>query len=132
MTKNTHIITASLISFPLITNPISLFGLIGAIFPDYDCKLNMKCHRTLSHSILFLLITTIPFIYINKELALIWFISYCSHLILDSLTKSGIPLFYGISKKRYGLKLFITDGILDNTLHCIFWILLIVVFIYKL
>lgn len=56
---------------------------------------------------------------VNKEIGIVWFVSYSSHLILDSLTVSGVPLFWGIKNKSYGLKLFHTGMIVDNLIFVI-------------
>lgn len=68
---------------------------------------------------MFLIFSSAIISIINKEISLIWFISYSSHLILDSLTVSGIPLFWGIKNKKYGLKLFHTGFVFDNLLFAI-------------
>jgi inner membrane protein len=67
---------------------------------------------------------------LSKNIALILFISYASHLFLDSLTKGGVPLFYPI-KGKYGLRLF-TTGFLMDKLIGLFGLFLIGVYIYSL
>lgn len=68
---------------------------------------------------MFLMFSSLIISIISKEVSLIWFISYSSHLVLDSLTVSGIPLFWGIENKKYGLKLFHTGMIVDNLIFVI-------------
>lgn len=118
MTKKTHIAIGTLVSIPFIASPIGLLGLFGAIAPDLDIKLGMIVHRTFTHSLIFLLFTTLIINIFSNQIALIWFISYSSHLFLDSLTVSGIPLMWGISKKKYGLR-FCGTGLLIDKLLCI-------------
>jgi inner membrane protein len=132
MTKKTHLVVGTLVSVPFIasTSPImgliSMVGICGSIAPDYDLKLGKIFHRTFTHSLMFLLFTTMIINIFSKEIALIWFISYTSHLVLDSLTRSGIPLLMPIRNKRYGLRLFTTGGIFDKILEYVGWILLVI------
>ncbi|MBZ9693390.1 metal-dependent hydrolase [Clostridium sp. M14] len=131
-TKNTHRIIGSLVSIPMITSPVGLIGLIGCVAPDWDIKLGRQFHRTFTHSLLFLGFTTMFFNVINKEIGLIWFISYLSHLILDSCTESGVMFLYPFKKKSYGLKLCYTGGVIDMLIENIGYILLVIVVIYSM
>lgn len=119
MTRKTHIAIGTVACIPFITSPLGLIGLLGSIAPDYDIKLNIILHRTFTHSLIFLMFSSLIISIFSKEVSLIWFISYSSHLILDSLTVSGIPLFWGIKNKKYGLKLFHTGFVFDNLLFII-------------
>ena len=119
MTRKTHIAIGTLACIPFITSPLGLIGIIGSIAPDYDIKLGIRLHRTFSHSLMFLLFSSAIVSIVNKEIGFVWLISYTSHLFLDSLTVSGIPLFWGIRKKSYGLKLFHTGFIVDNLIFII-------------
>lgn len=115
--------------------------LIGSLIPDIDSprsKIGRKVpvpshligffigHRTLFHSLVipaFLSILT----YILKEmesaslfpvLFLVGSIDlgYILHIILDSLTKEGVPLLYPFSDRYFGLKLVREGGIIDYLL----------------
>jgi inner membrane protein len=130
MTKKTHLVIGTLVSLPVLTTPIGLIGILGSIAPDLDIKLGEKFHRTFTHSLFFLIFSSCGISIISKSIALIWFISYASHLFLDSLTKSGVPLFYPISGK-YGLRWF-TTGMLIDKLIGIFGLLMIGVYIINL
>lgn len=124
MKSKTHLTVGTLISFPfIINNPISIIGLLACTFPDLDCKLGMKYHRTFTHSLLFLIFTTYITSLFSVYISIVWFICYSSHLVLDSITKTGIPLLYGLNRKYYGLKLVYTDGIFDNLLQLVCWLL---------
>lgn len=88
---------------------------LGALIPDIDhptSKIN-KCnpftgiigdligHRTITHSFTGLLIFDLILWIANFESIILGFnIGYISHLILDMMTVSGIPLLYP-NKKRY-------------------------------
>lgn len=103
MMKSTHSFVALAITVPLIIdNPTSFIGVIGAIAPDWDYYLGIK-HRTTTHSISALILTTLSIYWFDSKIALVWFISYLSHLILDSLTVTGVPFLYPLVKKRYSL-----------------------------
>lgn len=130
MTKKTHLAIGTLVSLPMITNPLGLIGILGAIAPDLDIKLGERFHRTFTHSLFFLIFSSCGFAVISKQIATIWFISYASHLFLDSLTKTGVPLFYPISG-RYGLRWF-TTGLLFDKLIGIFGLFMIGMYILSL
>lgn len=116
MMRKTHLIIGITCSLPLFTSnlvlPYSVIGLIGAIAPDWDFKLHIR-HRTITHSLLFLLISTYIIYCSNLDISIVWFVTYSLHLLLDSFTIKGIPLFYPFSKKYYGFKLFKTGGFFD-------------------
>jgi inner membrane protein len=132
MTKQTHICIGTLVSIPFITNPLGIIGLIGSIAPDIDIKFKefgIK-HRTITHSFLLLTLSTLLIKKINLDIAYIWFISYLSHLILDSFTKSGVKFLYPY-RKTFGLKLFTTGKIFDKLIGYIGVLLIFVVLIDK-
>jgi inner membrane protein len=115
MIKKTHIALGVVSILPLIGHVNLLyipFGLIGAIFPDFDYMVGLK-HRGITHTFLFLIVSTVAMLIISPQLALIWCISYFTHLAGDSITKTGIPALYPASKKYYGLKLIKTKGAED-------------------
>jgi len=101
MMKRTHNAVAIAITVPLIlANPISVLGLIGATAPDWDFYLGMV-HRGVSHSFLALFLTS-GFIYMfDSKIAVVWFISYLSHIFLDSLTVTGVPYLYPLNRHRW-------------------------------
>ncbi len=85
-------------------------AVLGSLLPDIDHKksflgsiihLPIK-HRTLTHSLIFLFITSIFVLQFNKSIAYGLFLGISSHLFLDMLPirSKGICLFYP-SKKRY-------------------------------
>nr|WP_263345639.1 metal-dependent hydrolase [Paraclostridium sp. AKS81] len=88
-------------------------------------------HRKLSHSILAILIIS----FLLKQIELLTNISnlcffgtigYASHLFLgDLFTKSGIPLFYPISEKKFSLGFLRVGGRLSNILEILFILILI-------
>lgn len=113
MTKKIHIAVGVAATLPIITvnTPILFIGVLGAIVPDWDILiLGMKYHRTITHSFVSLLISTLIVSLFNVKLGLIWGISYLTHLLLDSFTKMGVPVFYPFNKKYYGFKLIRTGG----------------------
>jgi len=67
-------------------------------------------HRGAVHSLLFAFIFSVPLLLIdNKIYFLAAFLSYNSHLLMDLLTKTPIPIFYPM-ERRISLKLFKTNG----------------------
>ena len=112
MMKRTHLAVGVAISVPIILKfnlpVVAGLGVIGAIAPDWDFYIGVK-HRTLTHSLLALMITTIPIIYLfDNGVGVIWGICYFSHMVLDSLTVMGVPFLYPFIKDRQGIRKFRT------------------------
>jgi len=113
MMKRTHIAIGVAATLPIIlNNPISVIGVLGSVVPDWDYLLGIK-HRTYTHSLLVLIISSISILILNKWIALVWFINFTLHLIADSFTKMGIPYLYPWRKNYYGCKLIKTRGAED-------------------
>lgn len=113
MMKRTHIAIGVAATLPIISNnPISILGVLGSAAPDWDYLLGIK-HRTYTHSLLVLIISSISVLILNKCIALVWFINFALHLIGDSFTKMGTPYLYPWNKKYYGYKLIKTRGAED-------------------
>ena len=116
MMKKTHLSIGLACSLPFLISgtvlPYSVIGILGSIAPDWDFKLHLK-HRTITHSITLLLLSTILIYKVNVDICYIWFLNYLLHLIADSLTKKGTPFLYPFKKKYYGLKLFKTGSFTD-------------------
>ena len=118
MTTKTHMSVGVAVAMAIImTSSYNIVYVIiacmGAIAPDFDIKLGIK-HRTWTHSILLLGLTTWLFSTINLEIAIFWAIGYATHLIIDSFTKRGVPFFYPIIKKKIGFKLCTTGKTADK------------------
>ena len=118
MTTKTHMSVGVAVAMAVImTSSYNIVYIIiacmGAIAPDFDIKLGIK-HRTWTHSILFLGLTTWLFSTINLEIAMFWAIGYASHLLIDSFAKWGVPFFYPIIKKRIGFKICSTGKTADK------------------
>lgn len=116
MMRKTHIAIGCLATSIVLINtkvqPIAVVGILGATFPDIDYKVGIK-HRTITHSILILILSSLLVSFLNKDIALVWFVNYLSHLIADSFTKSGVPFFYPFIKRKYGARLIKTGGSID-------------------
>ena len=116
MMGKTHFTVGIAVALPIIAHtPVMIIpgalGIIGATFPDIDFMIGLK-HRGFTHSLLALVIfTSIAFCF-NKQFGFTFGCCYLSHLILDSFTKMGVPLFYP-SKRYYGAKLIKTGGPYD-------------------
>lgn len=116
MMKKTHTaigIAAAIAIINTFSLPyVSIIGVIGANAPDWDFKLGLK-HRTITHSLLLLCLSSFAVSFFSKNIAVIWFVSYLLHLLADSFTKMGVPFLYPFIKQRYGLKLIKTGGVED-------------------
>lgn len=117
-------------------------AIIGSILPDGDHQHSPAGlvfpfwiffkHRTWTHSIWILIIEAATTLYFYGSTLLFPFmlgitIGTFTHLLIDSFTKSGIKLFYGLSNRSYGIKLFRADNEGSNHLFT----LLGLVMLYK-
>ena len=118
MMGRTHIAIGVAVALPVIkyldlSYISSMAGaIVGSVAPDWDLYLCIK-HRTITHSLLFLLISSILVGVFNIDMAILWFIAYGLNLIADSFTKMGVPFFYPFIKERYGAKLIYASGAED-------------------
>lgn len=142
MLFKTHLAFAVLIFFILnlileIPNKILFFFLVvlGAVIVDIDIK-NSKAgrywflrpfqfftkHRGMVHSLVFGILVSLLIAWISRWAGFGFFAGYFSHLFLDSLTKSGVAIFWPLSKKRFsfGIK---SGGIFEEILFILFLII---------
>ncbi|HSQ89497.1 metal-dependent hydrolase [Romboutsia sp.] len=109
----------------------SIFCLMLSTFPWLK-------HRSFSHSlfatvVMYFLLKQIQLITNISNLAFLGTISYSSHLFLgDLFTKSGIPLLYPISDKKFSLCFFRVGSFLSNMLEILFISLLVSLIIYSI
>ena len=88
-------------------------------------------HRSFSHSIfavfiIYFLLKQIELLYSISNLAFFGTTSYSSHIFLgDLFTKSGIPIFYPLSDKKYSLGFFKVGSLFSNMLEISFILLLV-------
>lgn len=114
-------LAASFQDINIFSNPILIFAtiffsmipdidhtksVIGKVFYPVAKWLNVKHgHRTITHSIFFLLFVyflclAIENLFFFQNLALIAFLATFSHCFFDAMTKAGIQFFYPISSVR--------------------------------
>ena len=102
MMKKTHVAIALAAAIPVVNYLsipyISLLGVVGATAPDWDFRLGLK-HRTITHSLLLLFLSSFLIAYFSINIAAVWFLSYLLHLIADSFTKMGVPFLYPLKKE---------------------------------
>lgn len=87
-----------------------LYLIIGAVLPDFDYLIGVT-HRTIMHSLLFLVIIFLISYKINKKKGTSLLIGLLSHVLLDVLTTQGVMLLWPI-KTFYTYSLF---NSLENT-----------------
>lgn len=103
MTKKTHIAVGVAVTLPLIIEvPIAFWGLFASIVPDLS-QIFIK-RKSLTHSAVFLVLTTSLVAIINLNIAIVWCINYMLHIFLDCFTTEGVQFFYP-SKKIYGVRI---------------------------
>ena len=111
MTRKTHLTIATIIIIPFLPSIglKGLLGIIGAAVPDWD-RIYPGGHRKFTHSILALILFSALIFIFDTGVGFTFALAYISHLLLDAVTKAGVPFFYPIIKKRYGLKLIRTGS----------------------
>lgn len=125
---------------PIIsTSVVMVTAMLGSGIPDID-KSNSTfgrkvkplsfliekffSHRGFTHSLSFIaLLSFIVYLissrlFTNNEISIFLVlglsVGMLSHLILDALTKEGIPFFHPFWKKKFSLKLMITGGLFEK------------------
>lgn len=116
MMAPTHLAFAGLVG-SLTGTPQYAFLLLGSLFPDIDHPNSTLGrfiplgyfirHRTITHSLLALAIA----LYANP-----WFgVGYATHLFLDALNPSRVPMLYPYEKK-FGIGLIRTGSVVEKLL----------------
>lgn len=136
-----HFIMAALIGALLVFKyklPVEsiLFCVLGGMLPDADIRtskmgrilplwLIFKPHRkNITHSLLGALLFTSPILMFSHTYAVLFFIGYLSHLLLDCFNRTGVPLFYP-NRRMYRVARIRSSGFGE-------WILLFVLYIVLL
>ena len=93
-------------------------GMVGGFLPDIDIPLfrikqddkleNKPIHKTegwkwdkhrgITHTFIFIIILSLIFMYFHHNLGFVFFIGAITHILLDSLNKTPMKLFYPLSK----------------------------------
>lgn len=105
-----------LLSF-LKKDPTIFLYSIFSLLPDIDVKL--KEHRKITHTFF---ASSIIFLIFRENLI---FLAYFSHIFLDFLTYTPLPLLWPY-KGRYCLRIIKTNGLTDKMLFLLFLILFII------
>jgi len=110
MLLRTHILFSFIIGLFIFNKPI-LFGFlfIATIMPDLDMQIPFVKHRGFFHSILVGFLLSLVFVPYSMMVGLAFFIGFCSHLLADSFTVSGVTPFWPFSRYKTDFGL-ITTG----------------------
>lgn len=99
MLKKTHAIVAFTPVYILTSSlELSLYAVLFGLVSDLDYIVRIR-HRTVTHSLLFMLILSASIAYFNPILGIIAFYGVGTHIILDMLTKSGVQLYWPMKRK---------------------------------
>jgi inner membrane protein len=131
MMKRTHMFAGAAATLNFINTSNFLFfplAVLGSLVPDWDYRIGLK-HRGITHTALALLVTTGLFSLYSWRLGLLWGLNYASHLLLDSLTVTGIPVLYPFKNKYYGFKLFKTRSSEDMVICLLCFYMAVSIFI---
>jgi len=106
MLKRTHLLFGALLflalnvrlGYPML---MVVFSLIGSMVPDLDIRF---MHRKLMHNLWVLALMIIGGLasgLMNNQIATSFSIGFISHLLADSLTRTGVMPFWPIQKPRF-------------------------------
>lgn len=76
-------------------------------------------HRTFTHSLLASFLYTLCILPVTIPGSIYFFIGYISHLLADSLTRTGIPFFYPFDDSNYGLKVMKVNKLAEKIIFTI-------------
>lgn len=77
-------------------------------------------HRGLTHTLLALAaVSAVTLYFLPLHTALAFIAGYSSHLLADSLTRSGVPLVWPLLDHRYGLKVLKTGGLFEGLINLV-------------
>lgn len=128
MMKRTHLLMGLAVTLPFVNwNNATLvpISVVVSFAPDIEHVIGTK-ERGIMHSMLWLILMTTILLFINYELGFLCFLSYGSHLLLDSFTLKGIPLMYPITKRPFGIRLIKARGSEDMFMALMFLYLIAV------
>ncbi|MFQ9978633.1 metal-dependent hydrolase [Clostridium cadaveris] len=116
--------------YTFIAIPFKTLSFIGTIL--FIFLLNRSAsfnHRTFTHSIIGIIVFSLPILLMSPRLLVPFNLGYCMHLFADSFTKSGVPLFLPYNKKKYGPKLIKSSGECDSIIYFLtFFLTLFIIF----
>ena len=82
MSKKTQIAVALAVTLPLILEePIAFWGLLASIVPDLSQILIKR--KSLTHSLIFLVLSTLLVAIINLNIAIVWCINYMFNFFIQ-------------------------------------------------
>lgn len=117
MVLSTHY-SFSLLVLSFLEKDFSIFLYsIFSLLPDIDIKI--REHRKMTHSFF---VSLIIFIIFRNNLI---FLAYISHIFLDYLTYTPIPLLWPY-KGKYSLRIIKTNGLVDKMLTLLFLLLFLI------
>jgi inner membrane protein len=111
----------------LITLAGGLLGGVVALTPDIDHRhstishrvgllglpFRLFGHRTITHALWIPLIMGVTMVIYPHWMLFVICGAYTSHIIADMVTMRGVPLFYPLSRRSWGLPLIRTGGFLE-------------------
>jgi inner membrane protein len=80
---------------------------------------HQSSHRTFTHSLLASLLYTLCILPITIPGSIYFFIGYISHLLADSLTKTGIPFFYPFDESNYGMRVMRVNRLAEKIIFAV-------------
>ncbi len=103
-----HAVFAWFIAVFFVLNPVVV--MLFSLVPDADLILNVS-HRTILHSLFFVIPFSAFLLFAGRSFALSALAGMLSHLFLDSLTVTGVPLFYPFLTSYFSLFFYNSDSL---------------------
>lgn len=135
MTRTTHVNFALLVTLPFINisnYPYLFLSVAAATIPDLDIKIKGIKHRTWTHSLLIYSIAAALIYNFDPAGALFFSFGYLSHLILDSVTVSGVKWFYPFCLKPYGMRKVKVGSRYEKLINSLFIVVLLIYTLFRL
>ena len=108
----------------IISNAI--FRALGGVEKRMSKKAPMFAHRGILHTPLFVLLVTLLLSLLVPAIAhpIVWGfgIGMLSHILLDMLTTSGVPVLFPLTRKKISLLPFKTGGTFEKIFYYAMWI----------
>jgi inner membrane protein len=77
-------------------------------------------HRGITHTLIALaMVSAVTLYFLPPQVAFAFISGYASHLLADSLTRSGVPLVWPLLNYRYGFRMMSTGGLFEQIINLI-------------
>ena len=76
--------------------------LTASVIPDFDLLLRFLVHRGPTHSLITIIVLTVPFLLYYRKTAVLYSVALASHSLIGDFFTGGTQLFWPLSTEWYG------------------------------